>query len=126
MVASRRRSSPLARRAGHAVGRELQELGVVGPMRAGRRENWHVVADGKPGQSSEFHLDLARARDKEGPFGVHEVALGVDVEENKRACEHGLVPRLATANSCIPHARLDCHNIRSAWAAPHDRQEIRV
>ena len=58
---SRRRNSPLARRAGHAVGRELRELGVVGPMRAGGRQDRDAVADGELGQSCEVRRDLGRS-----------------------------------------------------------------
>ena len=85
-----------------------------------------AVASRELRQPCEVGNDLARSRHVECTIRVHEVALGVDVEEDQGAFEHGRVPRFASANSWFPLLSCVCHNSRSARPAPHGHEEMRV
>ena len=90
-------NSPLAVSSGHAVGRKEAELGVIGLMRAGCGQDRDAISGGSRGQHCEVRHDFGGSWDEERTAGVHEIALGINVEKYERAFEHGSSPRIKVA-----------------------------
>ena len=73
----------------------MRELGIVAAMRASSRQDRYSVSSRELRESCQVWNDLARSSYVKRTILVHEVALGVDVEEYQGALEHGRVPRFA-------------------------------